>query len=509
MIRTRLWPIIVRCSPLVVYVVVLALFVRNRYAAFQFPIDDAWIHRIYSRSFAYGHGFAYNVGQQEAGSSSPFWAIVSAPAQWLEPLGGTSVAGGVKLIGVALCFAAVLFLQQTIIRITKLPLAATVAAILFAIQPRLLFSALSGMENSLLVALWVGAAYAYVNNRHLVALVLLGLMPVSRPEAVLLLPLAGLALLHMVRAKTDVRIIIAGLIALLAPLLLWMAFCRYTNGHLLPNTFYLKTRSVTLEYEQLRLSLEALAQYSVLPKWIIPLGCVIFIYRCGIRYWVVSLLLIVVPVLFAVAVVCSRGFNLNGYYWTRWIDPAALVLNAAAVSGLAFLVVFEIPNRLSIVRWKPVLQYGVGFIGILLIGSSIPNFIQNYVDRRGHMSSDSRAIALMNVRMGQWLNENTDRDDVIGVNDAGAIKYFSNRKTVDLLGLNNAEIAFRKVPKSKAISRVDWLAIFPSWFPKEGANIFRNFRKRHRITIPLKEYTICNCGGQTEMVALQKKRSKR
>src|SRR6185436_5644435 len=48
-------------APAIVYGAALVAFLAwspdNRG---QFPLDDAWIHRVYARSFAWGHGFAYN-----------------------------------------------------------------------------------------------------------------------------------------------------------------------------------------------------------------------------------------------------------------------------------------------------------------------------------------------------------------------------------------------------------------------------------------------------------------
>lgn len=42
--------------------------------------------------------------------------------------------------------------------------------------------------------------------------------------------------------------------------------------------------------------------------------------------------------------------------------------------------------------------------------------------------------------MGKWLAQHTHPDDWIATNDAGAIRYFSNRKTLDMVGLNKYEV---------------------------------------------------------------------
>ncbi|MDH4319364.1 MAG: hypothetical protein OEV64_13305, partial [Desulfobulbaceae bacterium] len=81
------WDIISFAIPAIIYTVAVLAFIKDRHALYDFPLDDAWIHQVYARSLSLGHGFSYNIGQQEAGSTSPLWAIVTAPAHWLELMG--------------------------------------------------------------------------------------------------------------------------------------------------------------------------------------------------------------------------------------------------------------------------------------------------------------------------------------------------------------------------------------------------------------------------------------
>jgi hypothetical protein len=137
---------------------------------------------------------------------------------------------------------------------------------------------------------------------------------------------------------------------------------------------------------------------------------------------------------------------------------------------------------------------------------SIPRFERTMRDRRSHLATDSRAISIINVQMGKWLHDNTPPDAVIGVNDAGAIRYFGGRKTIDLIGLNNFEIARGTLSRLDAIEQCDWLAIFEGWHPPATPADFQSeFEVRHVITIPLEEYTICPIEAQTVKVAMQRK----
>jgi arabinofuranosyltransferase len=494
-----------RWLPLAAYFVAVVGFASNRNARLQFPLDDAWIHRVYSRSFAWGQGFAFNPGQQEAGSTSPLWAIITSPLHWLEVLGSSWVVVLVKLLGVILCLMAVLTVRRIAGYITASRLAGTIAATLFAIQPRLLFSSLSGMEIPLLVALWIFAVYAYHKKHWLLTSILLGLSPVARPEALLLLPLAVFPLWQLCRAKRQRRALFIASIATILPVSLWALYCLHVNGHPFPNTFYLKAHRFTWDFAKTKLVIDALAQHGIVHPWILPIACTVFIWQCGKRCWFTSVSLVIMPVLFALGVVGTRDISLDGYYWTRWIDPAAIVLNAAAVLALGILagiVVFKMANRdyhrLIFVR------LGIGPALIFAWMISAPGFVASYCDRRMHIASDSRAIKLMNVRMGKWLRGHSSANAVIAVNDAGAIRYFSNRKTIDLIGLNHSGVAFGELNRDQAIAQSDWLVIFPSWFSDKEASIASEFRVQNRIAIPLQEYTVCPCSGQTEIVAWKK-----
>lgn len=75
--------------------------------------------------------------------------------------------------------------------------------------------------------------------------------------------------------------------------------------------------------------------------------------------------------------------------------------------------------------WVPALVTGVyaGALGAKL-GWSIAD-----------LANSSRAITEQQVKLGVWAEQNLPKDAVIGVNDTGAIAYFSERRTFDVVGL--------------------------------------------------------------------------
>ncbi|GAK60219.1 hypothetical protein U27_00110 [Candidatus Vecturithrix granuli] len=117
----------------------------------------------------------------------------------------------------------------------------------------------------------------------------------------------------------------------------------------------------------------------------------------------------------------------------------------------------------------------------------------------------SRAIYLINMKAGVWINEHVPSDAKIVVNDAGAIRYFGKRHTVDLLGLNNKEIAFHQKQLTDYFNELDWLTIFSSWFPQFAEIIHKRFTSQEIFQIPQEEYTICHCPGQKKKIVFKKK----
>jgi arabinofuranosyltransferase len=73
----------------------------------------------------------------------------------------------------------------------------------------------------------------------------------------------------------------------------------------------------------------------------------------------------------------------------------------------------------------------------------------------------------MNVRLGRWVNAHLAPDAIVAVNDAGAIRYFGRRTTIDLLGLNHHEVLMTSYPISNPLRTlgVGYLIVPPDLFP--------------------------------------------
>ena len=465
--RARPWWLVPACIYAAVAIAFLVWAPENRA---EFPLDDAWIHRVYARSFAFGHGFAYN-DAQEAGCTSPLWAIVTAPIHWL---GSASVVWGVKLFGVALGALSVLAIYTLARRYTDATWPAALAASLFACEPALAFSALSGMEVELTLCLWLWLVVAIETDQLRFTTAMLALLPVARPEAVLL---AGLGVLVLaLRRRLRWWMIVA-----LVPTLAWVAFCELATGHPLPNTYYLKAAGDLAAVAKVP---RVLFEHGWARSLVVPVIGVV-----ALAVWCRRAALLAIGSLgFVIAVVASREYLPLGYYWTRWTDPGVLGFAAACALGVAIAA-----HRLAGIRRIAV---------IIAIAGSAPLLVASIAERATRLGTDGHVIARMNVEPGRWIAAHTPADAVIGVNDAGALRYFGNRTTIDLVGLNAKDVAFHRLSREAIEQRAGWIAIYPIMGQLYPA--FARYTHVRWFSIPREQYTICDCNGPTDILVARR-----
>lgn len=493
---------------LVVYLAAATAFaLRSPHSLFDFPLDDSWIHRVYARAFAHGEGFAYNPGQQETGATSPLWVIVTSPAHWLAPLGAHAPVVATKAVGVLFGALALAALYRTAIALGLSGLGATLAGLVLALEPRLHYSALSGMEVVLLLWLWLAALSATISRKPVAALALLGLAPLARPEAVLLVPLGVLAMAAVLGRERRSWPGAWAALPLVAPAALWGLFCRLVTGHWLPATFYVKAEATSFGTAQWRLGLDAVTQFGWGSQLAFPVGLAVaaaWLLRRGTGASRAALLLLLaVPPLYVAGVVGSREVFLHGFYWARWTDPAALVLTAAAGLGIGVLAA-SLPD-LATARGSTrgaLLAAGWG-VSALAVVLALPGLATSFVERGDRLATDSRSVHLVNVAPALWIRENTPPEAVLGVNDAGATRYFGERRTIDMIGLNNADIAFGRPAANELSAEIDWVMVFPRVFRDQGLDRF--FEIRRTFGIPYEEYTVCPCPGQNANVVAERR----
>ncbi|MCP4715295.1 MAG: hypothetical protein GY868_09275, partial [Deltaproteobacteria bacterium] len=232
---------------------------------------------------------------------------------------------------------------------------------------------------------------------------------------------------------------------------------------------------------------------------------------CAVLIWVLQHQSITISILafsniaatliYALAVIGSRDFSLSGYYWLRWLDPAILLFSAACICGVAIILSGSLKMMGS-----PKMQFCINLVlGLTAVSLAAPGFISSFAHTRERLTSDSRAINILNVQAGKWVYKNTPVDSVVGVIDAGAIRYFGQRKTIDMIGLNNSDVAYKQIKFIDLLNTIDWLVVFPDCQNELGPIIKAGFTHAQTFRIARDEYTICDNPCQTVKCIYKKK----
>jgi arabinofuranosyltransferase len=490
------------------------------------PLDDAWIHFQFARNLARGDGLSFNPGQPTSGSTAPLWTLLLAG---FYLLGGRFPLAGQALS--ATCYLALLVATYALgKRLMGLRWAGWLAGMIVAVNGRMVWAALSALEICLFAALSLWAIGAHLSDRvqhhyRLHTATLFGLAALTRPEGYLLLALAMVDYTWSISRITYHASPISNLqsrltsyvsrilrrfpffpIALFIILILpYLLFSYHTSGHLLPNTYHAKATISLLPDRKFRDSLSVGAVYLILDNpLLLPfflLGLIILIQRAPLlSLWCMGL-----PLAYAF-------MRASLYQHGRYLMPLIPCNAVVAVWGL--LEIQKVAQRRGWLRWgapsaptghPPSKQGGLrrstlAILASLLIVAGtawrLPAMAHKYAQNVADINQ-------MHVQLGHWVKDNTTPDAVIALNDIGAIAYISEREVVDLAGLVTPEItpSLRAPEQTQQLvdflaqRDVDYVIIFPNWFPGLAAR-GHVLEEIHRVTLEERSIT----GGETMVV---------
>ena len=175
------------------------------------PVDDTYIHLHYARGIANGHPFQYHSGDgYSTGCTSPLYVVL---------LAGFFTAGldGLELVPVTIALGGVwLFLTLLLLlHIGKQlhnPTAGRLAAALWGTWGFTWYCMHCGMETGLWVSMILAVFSAFIGWTRQASLVprwymllLAGLLPLTRPEGIVLLGVLGLVALHRIAVRRPWR----------------------------------------------------------------------------------------------------------------------------------------------------------------------------------------------------------------------------------------------------------------------------------------------------------------
>ena len=460
------WPLLATyllAPALVIGLMVYYLLLSKQVAGeWGFPLDDSWIHVRFAQNLAAGNGFSFNPGEPTSTTTAPLWTLLLALGYRIthEYLITSAVLNGL------LCVLAVITagaLARTIIPDRRF--GAAVALVVAATVP-LPWFALSGMEPPLYIWLSLLGILAHVHFRQarglraVIPTVIFALTALSRPECLVLFPLAMLdRLLFAGRAEGGEGVVVwlkqlalhtPIFLAVIAPVFLynWGVMDRP-----LPSSYYVKAQKDGIMWALVTRDDAALSRsltlhpvrelYALLSLWagnnfvlILPL----FIGLAGLLHQVatrvakhksvlIALVLFGQPVAWAVSAGFAPGPAFQSQRYVASLGPLYLILGMAGVWWL--LDALREGSLRRIPRWVL-----MGAALVLVLAASLtrqPAHAMIY-------ARNVRDITQMHVRVGRWVRDHLPREAYLALNDIGAITMMSGCRVFDMQGLVTTEV---------------------------------------------------------------------
>ena len=445
------------------------------------PLDDSFIYFQYARQAAQGHFLEYNTGAEPtAGATSLLYTLLLVPGFWLG-LDGMGIALYALTLG-----AVWLGLSARLLLLLGRKLSGSfsgwVAALMFLLCGPLLWGYYSGMAIGLLAFCILLTLYLYIaeDRRAPLAAALLAL---ARPEGIALVLLL-LALVAYRRALNWQWGMPLGAYALQALLLAWCTGEAGASGIEAKWRFAEPHGSLP---EQLRAIFFDFAEFV---KGILA-GSLGHQTSVNLYAYDGNYRRVVFAPFVALFVLAELSYRLWGELSERRLGVAALggawlvggvLLTCTLVEYDAhfnryqqpFLPLYILFAALGLGRldaaggeWGSKLARGLacfwGLWGLMSVGFFAVAYGENCSDIRNQQ-----------VEMARFIDAELPPDARIAVNDAGALRYFSGRQTIDLVGLTTAGNSapwrhgsgslFERLEAMPLDQRPQYFAIFPNWF---------------------------------------------
>ena len=445
------------------------------------PLDDSFIYFQYARQAAQGHFLEYNTGAEPtAGATSLLYTLLLVPGFWLG-LDGMGIALYALALG-----AGWLGLSAWLLLLLGRRLGGSfsgwVAALMFLLCGPLLWGYYSGMAIGLFAFSILLTLYLYLTGDRRAPLAA-ALLALARPEGIALVLLL-LALVAYRRALNWQWGVPLGVYALQALLLAWCTGEAGASGVEAKWRFAEPHGSLP---EQIRAVFFDFAEFV---KGILTgsLGhqtsTNLYAYDGNYRRMVFAPFIAL--------------FFLAELSYRLWSELSERKLGAAALGGAWFvggvlltctLVEYDAHfNRYQ----QPFLPLYILFAALGLgrldaaggeWGSKLARGLACFFGLWGLMSAGFFAVAYgencsdirnQQVEMARFIDDELPPDARIAVNDAGALRYFSRRRTIDLVGLTTAGNSapwrhgsgslFERLEAMPPGQRPQYFAIFPNWF---------------------------------------------
>lgn len=392
--------------------------ILSLYLFWDFVVDDAYISFTYSRNLAEGNGLTYN-GMRVEGYSNYLWTVLIAPFLKL----GIDPLVAARSLGIASCVLLLLMLDRLIRTFAPQLNSTRIAFLLTTVTLCSAFAAwlVGGLETVFFTSLVFLFLYIEIEDprrsSYLSPLVAV-MLALTRPEGAMFIVV--LVAYRLYRYRRVDRRLIGSVLLFILPFSLFLLWRYETYGYLLPNTAYIKVHT---SLWTVGLAFEWLLNFFVLRpiySFVLLISMVIlFVEKKFLDHKWTLLLLVIAAFIFFVL-----------YAGRDWMPFHRFLIPLVPVFALIMAASLE--------------RFSSGIPGIVLLGliAGIGLFelymsVTLYRVQIEDFGKYTRGL----LDAGAWIRHNTSPNDVIAIEDSGALAFASERKSIDILGLNNAYIA--------------------------------------------------------------------
>ena len=451
----------------------------NLAGSFGFPTDAAWARAVFSRNLASGEGLCFNRGIPVAGA---------AGSSWIALLAITGFFAGkflltAKVLGTLCVILAAYLVWHISLRLLGDWRFAFLAALLVAANPRMTAWGLSGTEATwaalavMAVIHWQAVGREGGRYQRTLGAIAIGLAALSRPELILLLPLALADRWLMMAAHEEpghrlgsaLRSIpeFFGALAVVTPFVVY----NLRSGGPLWQQPEMALRSPAT-WAWAGVALNGLWLDNPLLYCAALIGVpVVLVSVLRSRSQHPSLLLVLLPL----TVVIFPGFIWpqasaeNGLFAAPYLTPIAAILG---VSGLFLL--YKGARQFLFSEQPPIRRFAFsGAIGVT-VAALLGFLVAAHPPTWREYGFQVKKVSDLQGFIGRWAADHLAADASIASREVGAIGFFSGRRMVDLGGTISREglaaLSQSGSPDSNLLAylqktRPSHLAIRPSDFP--------------------------------------------
>ncbi|MEW6104085.1 MAG: hypothetical protein AB1630_09815 [bacterium] len=493
------------------------------------PLDDPFIFFQYAQNMADGHFLKYNIEDQATtGVTSLLWQILLSIG-FILGFSGMNIIHWSLFLSLIILILAGIFAYLIGKRLAS-PVVGVVTSLLVILNGPYLWACFSGMDTGLLGMTIILSAFGFLtayNTKNLLLFAICGsLMAISRPEGFILSIIGcSIILLNQITLPKNEKIPIYQMPLVFLPVItgsFWLFLNLVLTGSINFNTMVAKSALTRGDFSFFGNLATNIRYFFFLLKEVFAgfAGDYINVLNANSGYSAVYFapfaLLFFVLAVFPKIIQEIQTKRLGVYFLAfSWFFGGIFIASITRASGehihwhryiIPYYPLFLVMVCIGIYHLSQAFQAkNETFIGISCFFLLFSFLTALYFGVA--YGKNCKDIYFQQIQCGKWVLENTPANATIALNDAGAIKYISQRYCIDLVGLCYPKIARYSThvggegngPLYEFLEKLerkpDYFIIYPSWFGFGG-----NILGPEIASFGLYEPTMAGAGSEPKKV---------